>query len=492
MTGPPRASLTDAVDHIESVHRLQGREFVSHFGATLRVLKMYPLENEQAQRSIDQLGESARKLHQVDSVLEMQVSGEFVFINRTRLRLGLDQSASLGNVLNTFRNGGIGVMTIDEAVSRQEWQELATVLVGVQPRDDDDDYVAELQDQLASRGVEHITLGAPTAVPVDDAEDNLDAEERAKQLAKRTYQRSVAVSKAVVNSARMGKSGAVPKMKRAVQGIVDQVLNNELSLVGLTAIRDYDEYTFTHSVNVCIFAVAIGKRLGLRKRQLYDLGIAALMHDVGKSRVPLEMINKTGALTEEEWRMMQNHPWYGVLTLFGMQRGREIQYRGIITAYEHHMKVDVTGYPRPVRRRSMTLFSKIVAVSDGFDAATTRRSYQDPIQPDDVLREMWHNRRRGFDPVLVKNLVNLVGVYPVGTCVILDTNEIAVVQGRNPDSEHLNRPVVKVVLTAEGDLLQPAPTADLAETTGGGRFKRSILKVTDPSKYGIKPGDVLA
>ena len=103
MTGTPRGTLTDAVDHIESVHRLQGREFVSHFGATLRVLKMYPLENEQAQRSIDQLGESARKLHQVDSVLEMQVSGEFVFINRTRLRLALDQSASLGNVLNTFR-----------------------------------------------------------------------------------------------------------------------------------------------------------------------------------------------------------------------------------------------------------------------------------------------------------------------------------------------------------------------------------------------------
>ena len=490
MTGPERASLTTAVDHIESVHRLQGREFVAHFGATLRILKMYPLENAQAQRALSQLAEAARKLLQVDAILEMQVTGEFVFINRTRLRLALDQSASLGSVLNTFRQGGIGIMTIDEAVSREEWQALVTVLVGVQPREDDPDYVGELQEQLASKEVEHITLGAPTAPPEEEGEQ-LDAEERAKQLAKRTYQRSVAVSKAVVNSVRMGKSGAVPKMKRAVQGIVDQVLNNELSLVGLTAIRDYDEYTFTHSVNVCIFSVAIGKRLGLRKRQLYDLGIAALMHDIGKSRIPLEMITKAGALTEEEWQMMQNHPWYGVLALFGMQRGREIQYRGIITAYEHHMKVDVTGYPKPVRRRNLTLFSKIVAVADGFDAATTRRSYQDPIQPDDVLREMWNNRRRGFDPVLVKNLVNLVGVYPVGTCVILDTREIAVVQGRDPDSEHMDRPVVKVVLTVDGEYLNPARSVDLSELGPGGRFKRSILKVTNPAKYDIKPGDVL-
>ena len=121
----------------------------------------------------------------------------------------------------------------------------------------DRDYVAELQDTLVQRGVEHIVIGAPTAPPTEEGED-LDAEERAKQLAKRTYQRSVAVSKSVVNGVRMGLTGAVPKMKRAVQGIVDQVLNNELSLVGLTAIRDYDEYTFTHSVNVCIFSVAIG------------------------------------------------------------------------------------------------------------------------------------------------------------------------------------------------------------------------------------------
>ena len=103
----------------------------------------------------------------------------------------------------------------------------------------------------------------------------------------------------MLNDVRMGKTKGVRKVKRAVQGIVDQVMKNEASLVGLTTLRDYDDYTFTHSVNVCIFSVSLGKRIGLSKLQLYDLGLTALLHDIGKSRVPLEMINKTSPSTTE-------------------------------------------------------------------------------------------------------------------------------------------------------------------------------------------------
>src|SRR5438477_4004202 len=103
-------------------------------------------------------------------------------------------------------------------------------------------------------------------------------------------------------SVRMGGSPNMKKLKRVVQGIVDQILNEETSLVGLTTIRDYDEYTFTHSVNVCIFSVALGKRLGLSKLQLYDLGMAALFHDIGKSRVPLDVLNKADGLSDQDWR----------------------------------------------------------------------------------------------------------------------------------------------------------------------------------------------
>ena len=111
-----------------------------------------------------------------------------------------------------------------------------------------------------------------------------------------------------MTSVRMGASPNIKKIKRVVQGIVDQILNEETSLIGLTTIRDYDEYTFTHSVNVCIFSVALGKRLGLTKLQLYDLGMAALFHDIGKSRVPQALLNKTGGLTDDEWRADRRAP----------------------------------------------------------------------------------------------------------------------------------------------------------------------------------------
>jgi hypothetical protein len=155
------------------------------------------------------------------------------------------------------------------------------------------------------------------------------------------------------------------------------------------------------------------------------------------------------------------------------------------------MKTDLTGYPKTVRPREVGLFSRIVAVADGFDAATTRRSYQTvPIEPDQVLREMWENPRRGYDPILVKAFINLIGIYPVGTCVILDTLEVAVVSAANPDTRLLNRPMVRIAIDVDGAMVPPpGQPVDLGEQDAAGRFQRSIVKVTNPARHGITVGD---
>jgi len=321
-------------------------------------------------------------------------------------------------------------------------------------------------------------------------QEGLESEE-AREVAKRTYSHGVAVTKEVITGIRLGRATSVKRVKRAVQLIVDQVLNNETSLMGLTTLRDYDEYTFTHSVNVCIFAVALGKKLGFSKLQLYDLGMTALLHDVGKARIPIDILNKTSGLDEKEWQVVQAHPWLGALTLFGLRGYDEIPYRSILVAYEHHMKTDLTGYPRSLRPRALGIFSRIVAVADGFDAATTRRSYQTvPIEPDQVLREMWENPKRGYDRVLVKALINLIGVYPVGTCVILDTFEIGIVAATNPDGQQLNRPLVRIAVNTDGAVVPPpGELVSLTEQDETGSFRRSIVKVTTPSRYGLTVGD---
>ena len=296
-----------------------------------------------------------------------------------------------------------------------------------------------------------------------------------------------------MNSVRMGQSPNIKKIKRVVQGIVDQILADETSLIGLTTIRDYDDYTFTHSVNVCIFSIALGRRLAMTKLQLYELGLAALMHDIGKSRVPIDLLQKTGELTDEEWKWMAAHPWLGVLVLFQFRRQQEeLSYRAMTVCQEHHMKVDLTGYPKSIRPRQVSLLSKIVSIADGYDAATSRRVYRtEVITPSAVLEEMRDNPRRGLDQVLVKAFINLLGIYPVGTLVVLDTFELAVVSAANPNPEALSRPIVKIISDAQGNTISPPIQVDLAVPEAGGQYARTIIKTADPDRYGITPGDYL-
>jgi HD-GYP domain-containing protein (c-di-GMP phosphodiesterase class II) len=469
----------------EGLLRSGGRGLLLTLYAALRSLKLYPLENTAVQRALDDLTHAADQLLEREAEIEVRLSGDFIFVNSTRLRLELDNYASFSNILTTLRAFDIGVLHVRRGVERRDWQAFLSILISLGERQ-----LAEPFDELAQRmgGAGIAAIGVEPAQP---APESLDEQQRAREVAKRTYTHGVAVAREVVTSVRMGRATSVKKVKRAVQLIVAQVLNNETSLMGLTTIRDYDEYTFQHSVNVCIFSVALGKKLGLSKLQLYDLGMAALMHDIGKARIPVEILNKTSGLDDREWRIMQAHPWFGALTLFSLRGYDEIPYRAILVAHEHHMKTDLTGYPKAIRPRQLGFFSRIVSVADGFDAATTRRSYQTvPIEPDQVLREMWENPRRGYDPVLVKALINLIGIYPVGTCVILDTLEVAVVSAANPDGGQLNRPLVRIALDADGAMQGlPGRQVDLAEQDASGAYLRSIVKVTNPSRYGIVVGD---
>jgi len=483
--GARRSTMVETVQTTDGFLRHAGRDFLVVLYTAFRSLKLYPIENAQVQKALDELLMTTKQLLEVEREIELRMQGEFIFVNSTRLRLDLDNYASFSHILGVFKQCGIGGIRIDEGVDRRQLQIFVALLLSYAAREVTPEKIGEIAQKMADGGVTFISVEPP----VESDEDVQDAE-RQKEAAKRTYAQSVAVTKEVINSVRLGRTANVKKVKRAVQAIVDQVLNNEASLVGLTTLRDYDEYTFTHSVNVCIFSVALGRKLGLGKLQLYDLGLAALFHDVGKSRVPLDVLNKVGGLSDEEWRIMTAHPWLGVLTLFGIRGYGEIPYRGMIVAYEHHMKTDLTGYPKSIRPREMSIFSKIVAVADGFDAATSRRTYQTvPIQPDQVLKEMWENPRRGYDGVVVKAFINLIGIYPVGTCVILDTHERAVVHAANPEVSEVHRPVVRVVATPEGALQHPGVLVDLAQRDADGKYPRTIVKVTDPQKYGINVSD---
>ena len=463
-----------------------GRALVIAMYASAQSLRIYPLENATVQNALDEVHKVIRRLLDREGALEIRLVGDFLFLNDARLRLDLSDYAAFSFVVGAFTRHGIGRAEVGPNFAREDLAPFLSLLLG--DGDSDEESFNRFQQRLDASPARNIAVQ-----PIRGAETPEDAseEDRAKEAAKLTYFQSVHVAKEVLTDTRLGRAVNLRRVKRAVQSIVDQVLNNETSMLGMTALRDYDEYTFTHSVNVCIISVIIGQKLGLTRMQLYELGLGALFHDIGKQRIDPEITNKTSGLTDAEWVEMQRHPTEGLLALFGMRGLQEVPYRAMLLAYEHHMKIDVTGYPRNIRPRQPALFSRIVATADGFDAATSKRSYQhQPWPADEVMREMRDNPRRGYDPLLVKALINVTGVFPVGTVAILDTHELVVVTARNPDPTRVHQPLAKIIADRNGVMLaQPIPI-DLSEADpGADRAKRIIIKTIDPDTYGIRVSD---
>lgn len=471
----------------DAVEERLARAVVSAFHAALRAVRLYPVENSAVQKALAELDAAlARQLLGGDGC-EMRHAGDFVFVNETRVRLALDNYAAVSHVLTVLRDAGIGTFRITRSPDARAWVVLLSFLHALPSETSAEERFTQLVERLAHSGADVFQLEPPNDEL--DSEVELDARERARQ----TYVRSLDVTRDVMSAVRLGRSPSLKRVKRAVQAVVDAILTDASSLIGMTTLREFDEYTFVHSVNVCILAVALGRRLGLSKPQLLELGVAALLHDIGKSRIDPDILNKRGTLTDEERAVVQAHTWQGVLALFALPIGSGRPWRAMVSAHEHHMRVDLSGYPGSVRPRQLGLLSKIIAVADGFDAATSTRVYQDnPWSPADVLQGMRDNARLGFDPIIVKAFVNLTGIYPIGTVVLLDTFELGLVHASNPDEGALSRPIVRVIADAQGNLRSDPPLVDLLSKDDAGHYLRTIIRTDNPDRWGIRVSDYFA
>jgi HD-GYP domain-containing protein (c-di-GMP phosphodiesterase class II) len=438
---------------------------------------------------LQELSASAERLQTQDDGCELRRVGDYLFVNEVRLRLTLDNYAAVAYVLGLYHDAGIGGITVVQKPEPRAWVVLLAFLQAPPLEYPEEERLGQLEQRLEQSGVKDFALTPPIDEGLSGGDDALDQKERARQ----TYVRSLDVTRDVMTSARLGRSPGLKRAKRAVQGIVDAILTDTASMMGLTTLREFDEYTFVHSVNVCILSVALGRRLGLTKPQLLDLGLASLLHDIGKAKLPLELLNKRGNLDDAERAVLQTHPWQGVLALFELPAGAGRPWRALTAAFEHHMRIDFSGYPKVARARRLSLFSKIIAVADGFDAATTTRVYQDaPWTPADVLRGMRDNARLGLDPVVVKAFINLTGIYPVGTVVILDSFEMAIVISANPDPAALSRPIVRLLSDAQGNRLADELLCDLSVRGEGEDFLRTIIRTEDADRHGIRISDYFA
>ncbi len=286
----------------------------------------------------------------------------------------------------------------------------------------------------------------------------------------------------VIEEVRSGRPVDLTPVQETVSEIVASAQRNPEALCSLVRLRSLDEYTFTHSINTCVLAVMIARQ-GL-PGDLESVGLGALLHDVGKSAIPTEILQKSGPLTEEEKFLVQQHPHVG-LELLSRRRGLDAVVADAVA--QHHERRDGTGYPEGLNGAEIGPGGSIVAVADAYDAMTSERPYRRAWRPTEVIRWISHESGRGFDPDMVLALVRALGVYPVGSVVRLNSGELAIVCAANPQA--IRQPRVLVISSPLGAPLTHPSRLDLARPgfLGARREIAEVLEASDvteePEKY---------
>ena len=465
---------------------VQGRNLAIQLCVVLKTARVHDVGNIAFQGPLGNLIDTVDQLWTAEGDFNLQAVGDFLYLNQHRLRVDASSYPSYQFLIDEFKVRGLSGFSFDGKLTPPEVKKFVRLFLDVDLKSANP--FEDFANALTKLSVQRI-VPMRTAVP---REGKASAEEvrDSRKAAKRTFYRAIESARTIMLSARDNRPIDLRKAKRAVQGIVDLILDEEFSLLGLTAIKNHDEYTFQHSVNVSILSIALGQRLGLSKKLLGELGVAAILHDLGKAAIPPWVLNKSGKLTQEEWKLMTDHPVQGVKMIARMRGLNDLALRSMIVAFEHHLNYDKSGYPEIAGRADQCLFSRIVAIADCYDAMTAHRSYRkSAFTPYEALHQMISRNRDKFDPLLLKAFINTVGMYPAGTVVLLDTNEIAVVIAHNPHD--IFRPKVQVVADKDRKPVQGAVVDLSHRDEHSGVYTVGVVSAIDPDEYGINLADVL-
>jgi putative nucleotidyltransferase with HDIG domain len=383
-------------------------------------------------------------------------------------------SSTMSDLLRRLRRAGVERIVIDHDVPRDEIAGLVTSLASL-------DRQLEADAAGALPSFAHIQIGRiQVAQRVDtslaDTETIRATYKDATTLAERLWEQSLHEGRPDPGAAR----GMVDNLAQAVA-------QNRTALIALTALKNYDNYTFTHMVNVSILTMAQARSLGIDGPQLRDLGLAGLMHDIGKVRTPSEILNKPDVLTDTEFTIMKRHVVDGAEIL---RKTPEVPPLAPVVAFEHHLRQDGSGYPRGVTRTRLNLATVLCSISDVYDAMRSQRKYQGALPTDRIKAVLERNDGKQFDAHLVRRFVQLLGIYPPGTLVKLNTDDVAVVL--RPYAADTHRPRVRVIgrLAPHHVTVKPYDV-NLWESEPGGQWPDSIIAPLDAAEYGIDPLTIL-
>lgn len=475
--------LSEQEKELEERYAKLGQEFFKSLYSTLKTASLYEANNN---RYITKAGEFRQLVAEVFTEykkLSFCLKDGYFFLNKFRITLAAsDREASEYFALK------FGAMNIDgfEITSNCDAREIDKFVFGLthfKPTEDPEESFENFKTKLDKLQIEHIY---PTKIAEKSKGQEKKKDETTKVKARKVFFQAIGVVQDIINQAKSGSPINLAKTKRVVQSMVDQIIDDESAMIELTVLRDYDQYTYIHSVNVCVLSLILGFHMNLDKGRLSDLGVGALLHDIGKIDLPVSLLNKTDPFNEMDWQQMRMHPVYGVKSIIRTRGTDKSSIRAIAAAYEHHITFEGKGYPQLLQKRTPCLFAQIVAICDTFNAMSSGRVYHKRrMSGDEVITNMVNRAGADFNPLLLKVFINVIGVYPVGSVVKLSNDEVAIVSRTNADN--LESPEVKVIADRQG-LKEEVKIIDLSKEDAGGLRIKTVI---DGDKYNIDPANYI-
>jgi putative nucleotidyltransferase with HDIG domain len=451
MTTTPRAQLAD--------------ELLRRFAAALRAVQLYSKGHPIIGRNLESLSAAIQLLHGLEAAVVIGLVGREVIVDD----LPMARADTLGPLVKRLQDSGIERITFDRGVTADE---IGSFIEAISTMERPDGDAAE----PALPGLKHIRVGRVLV------EHKVEGDVGDMATIKKLYNDAVSVAGRLWETAQHERRPDADAARTMIDGLAQAVARNRTALLALTTLKNYDNYTFTHMVNVSILTMGQARTLGIDGPLLREFGLAALMHDIGKVRTPLEILHKPDKLTDAEFEIMKRHVVEGAEIL---RATREIPALAPVVAFEHHLRLDGTGYPAGVKRPSLNLGTMLCSISDVYDAMRSQRAYQESFPTDRILQVMKRNDGMQFDQHLVRRFVQLVGIYPAGNLVRLNTGEVAVVVKVHAPDPY--RPAVRVLIDRAGKRLDRGYELNLWETSDDPERPASVVGPVDAANFNFDP-----
>ncbi|MCA1563708.1 MAG: HD-GYP domain-containing protein [Acidobacteria bacterium] len=443
-------------------------DLVRRLASAARGSQLYAASHPLIARNIDGLAATLEQLHASQPTVPVGVLDNQIVVSDTPLAKA---SATMGDLIKRLTGNAIERIAFERGVTRDELVDFIQAVAALGARSEPGKTGPE------SWSFPHIKVGRISA-------DDRQADGVASDMAaiRRLYADAVGIAERVWDTAQQEGAPDPAVALETVEGLADAVTQNRTALVALTAMRNYDNYTFTHMVNVSILTMGQARALGIEGRLLREFGLSALMHDIGKVRTPKEILNKPDKLTDDEFAIMKRHTVDGAEIL---RRTPEMPILAPVVAFEHHLRIDRSGYPANVLRPALNLGTMLCSIADVYDAMRSQRAYLQAFPTDRILAVLQRNDGSQFDQHLVRRFVQLIGIYPAGNLVRLSTGEIAVVTKVHAPDPY--RPRVRVISTRQGERLDLPVDRNLWESKDLDGADATVAAPLDPVEYGVDP-----